>query len=50
MLVIGRDAKRVLGAADLLHLIRAPKDHIDRRILHTMISRVPLVVGLGTRM
>ena len=29
---------------------RAPKDHINIRILPTMVSGIPLVLGLGTRM
>ena len=33
-----------------LGLIRGPKDHINIRILQTMISGIPLVLGLGTRM
>ena len=30
--------------------IRGPKDHIDLGILQTMISGLPLMLGLGTRM
>ena len=30
--------------------IRGPRDHINRRILQTMISGILLVLGLGTRM
>ena len=30
--------------------IRAPKDHINISILLTMISGIPLILGLGTRM
>ena len=29
---------------------RAPKDHIDIRILETMMSGIPLILGLGARM
>ena len=29
---------------------RDPNDHINTRILQTMISGIPLIVGLGTRM
>ena len=29
---------------------RGPKDHINIRILQTMISGIPLILGLGTRM
>ena len=28
---------------------RGPKDHINIRILHNMISGSPLILGLGTR-
>ena len=28
----------------------APKDHINTRILETMVSGIPLILGLGTRM
>ena len=28
----------------------AQKDHINIRILHAMISGIPLVLGLGTRL
>ena len=31
-------------------VIRGPKDHINIRILQTMISGIPLMLGLGTRM
>ena len=30
--------------------VRAPKDHIHIRILPTMVSGIPLIWGLGTRM
>ena len=29
---------------------KAPKDHINIRILQIMISGIPLILGLGTRM
>ena len=29
---------------------RGPKDYINIRILQTMISGIPLILGLGTRM
>ena len=29
---------------------RAPKDYINIRILRTMVSGIPLILGLGTRM
>ena len=30
--------------------IRGPEDHINKRILHTMIFGIPGILGLGTRM
>ena len=30
--------------------VRGPKDHINIRILQTMISGIPLILSLGTRM
>ena len=29
---------------------RAPEDHINIRILQTLLSGIPLILGLGTRM
>ena len=39
------------GSESLLrcHTYRGPKDHISIRILHTVASVIPIVLGLGTR-
>ena len=34
---------------DLLGQDRAPTDHLNIRILPTMVSGIPLILGLGTR-
>ena len=36
--------------SDLLPGSRAPKDHVDTRILESMISGILLILGLGTGM
>ena len=41
--------RRPLGFARLLS-VRAPRDDINIKILQSMISGIPLIVGLRTRM
>ena len=31
-------------------MYRTPKDHLNIRILHTRVSGIPLILGLGTKM
>ena len=46
-LALSRKGPRILDTAATLS--RGPTDHINTRILQTMVSGIPLLLGLGTR-
>ena len=51
MQLLAERSFRCLARLQIMEVVfRGPKDHMNRRILQTMVSGIPLVPGLGTRM